>query len=148
MKHLVRSTLYGGKVRRFYESSSGLDEQELQDFCEINLAYLLDDGMRIIVDTYDKCICVDLSFRTINKPSGGVKWIAIKDHVIPFLIRLKSAYNLYDMERFGHTYQIEIDRKPEHENGSYEYCLTIDEVIDESASILKTGTIKHIRFYI
>jgi hypothetical protein len=139
-------------IKKYNESNSEvLDEQEIKDFCEMNLAYLLDDGMRIIVDTlvvlkktYDKCICVDLSFRAI----GGVRWETIKDHVIPFLIRLKSAYNLYDMERYGHTYQIEVDRKPEHENGSYEYCLTIDEVIDESAGILKTGTIKHIRFYI
>ena len=132
-------------LRKYNEdNSAGLTEDDIRDFCEINLAYLLDDGMRIIVDTYDKCICVDLSFRAI----GGVRWETIKDQIIPFLIRLKSVYNLYDMERFGHTYQLEVDRKPEHENGSFEYCLMIDGVIDEKERILETGTIKHIRFYI
>lgn len=142
-------------LRKYNESNSeGLTKQDIQDFCEINLAYLLDDGMKIFVDDHDVektngiSMCVDLSFRTINKPSGGVKWMTIKDHMIPFLTRLKGEYNLYDMNRYGHTYQLEIDRKPEHESGTFEYCLTIDGVIGEKESILETGIIKHIRFYI
>ena len=156
-------------LRGFNESSVGLFKEEIRDFCETNLAYLLDDGMKIFVEDYDVnktngiSVCVDLSFRTVNKPSGGVKWMVIKDHMIPFLTRLKREYNLYDMNSYGHTYQLEVDRKPaktffgfeeilakelQHESGSFEYCLTIDDVIGEKESILETGTIKNIRFYI
>ena len=147
-------------IKKFNEASSdSILKQEIQDFCEINLAYLMDDGMIVYVVRVDledhegktsgiSKMCVDLAFRAINKPSGGVKWMDIKDHMIPFLTRLKAEYNLYDMDRYGHTYQLEVDRKPEHESGSFEYCLTIDGVIGEKESILETGIIKHIRFYI
>jgi hypothetical protein len=136
-------------LRLFNESSSVEEElaNQLKDYCELNLAYLLDDGMRVIVDhglSGDFWVCVDLSFRAI----GGVRWESIKDQVIPFLIRLKSEYNLKSMESFGHFYQLEVDRAAEGESGTFEYCLTIDGVINEKERILETGTIKHIRFYL
>lgn len=138
-------------LRLFNESSSVEEEfvNQLKDYCELNLAYLMDDGMRVIVtwaevDTYNVGVCVDLSFRAI----GGVRWESIKDQIIPFLIRLKSEYHLKDIERYGHFYQLEVDRAAEGESGTLEYCLTVDGVINEKERILETGTIKHIRFYL
>lgn len=139
-------------LRLFNESSSVEEEfvNEVKEFCELNLAYLMDDGMRVIVDhdisgySGDPWVCLDLSFRAI----GGVRWATIKDQIIPFLIRLKSEYHLKDIERFGHFYQLEVDRAAEGESGTFEYCLTIDGVINEKERILETGTIKHIRFYL
>jgi len=95
MRYLVRSTLYGGKVRRFYESSAGLDEQEVQDFCEMNLAYLVDEGLTVFTDEFgfgskQEGIRVILSLKAVDSR----KWIDIKDQVIPFLIRLKDQYEL------------------------------------------------------
>lgn len=136
-------------LRLFNESSSVEEEfvNQLKDYCELNLAYLMDDGMRVIVDhglSGDSWVCVDLSFRAI----GGVRWESIKDQIIPFLIRLKSEYHLKDIERYGHFYQLEVDRAAEGESGTLEYCLTIDGVINEKEKILETGTIKRIRFYL
>lgn len=97
-------------LRRYNESNSeGLTEEDIQDFCEINLAYLLDDGLRVLVGspagsaypTYwgselaepfllSSEYKVTLSFRrVINK-----KWIEIKDQIIPFLTHLRNVYNL------------------------------------------------------
>lgn len=110
MKHLVRSTLYGGKVKRFNES---LDENELRDFCETNLAYLLDEGFDIMIsgnnfsgDSF-KSIKITNPKSLDDREDGAelvarmgyavnyFKWNDIKDHFIPFLTRLLSEYSIY-----------------------------------------------------
>jgi hypothetical protein len=101
MKYLVRSTLYRGKVRRFNES---LDENELLDFCEANLAYLLDEGFDIMIsgnnfsgDSF-KSIKITNPRSLDDREDGTVnyfKWNDIKDHFIPFLTRLLNEYSIY-----------------------------------------------------
>ena len=84
-------------IKSYNESNSaGLTEQDIQDFCEMNLAYLMDDGLRVLVSELAEPFLlsseykVTLSFRrVINK-----KWIEIKDQIIPFLTHLRNAYNL------------------------------------------------------
>lgn len=67
--------------------------EELQDFCETSLVYLTDDDVGIEIDrrkywknTYDYGI------RIILKEEKS--WNDIKDHMIPFLIRLNNRYEL------------------------------------------------------
>jgi hypothetical protein len=58
-------------------------EEELKDFCETNLAYLLDEG-RLLIEKSITLIRVQLSF------DRDKDWDEIKDHMIPFLIRLEQ----------------------------------------------------------
>ena len=87
-------------------------KQELQEFCEINLAYLLDDTVDLYVtnasdwDEYSSWqedlhriqLNITLPFGTLaeyNIPRRSPKkWNEIKDHMIPFLIRLNKEYEV------------------------------------------------------
>jgi hypothetical protein len=127
MKHLVRSTLYGGKVRRFNESLQLKELEDLMDFAKNCLAYLLDEGFELeLVDRYGRepndpsfdqgmlsrhyapeYFWIDLYGPSITQPDeyGAVPndrsytWNQIKDYYIPFLQLLKTRYVLVDHER-------------------------------------------------
>ncbi len=76
-------------LKRFNES---INEYDLKDFCETNLAYLMDDGLKVEPDFYfysSKYRLVKLSWNGHTR-----KWNEIKDHIIPFLHRLRSEYEL------------------------------------------------------
>ena len=75
-------------LRGFNESSGGLTQEEIKDFCETNLAYLMDEGLKVIVDKFGYEVILSL------KDVDNKRWIDIKDQVIPFLIRLKNEYDL------------------------------------------------------
>ena len=93
-------------LKPFNESTDNFKE-ELQEFCELNLAYLLDDE--------------DLEVRLIPVV-GGVRllielnqnpqlWSDIKDHMIPFLTRLSNQYELRPYaNKGGKNVSIEVTR--------------------------------------
>ena len=93
-------------LRTFNENTDNFKE-ELQEFCELNLAYLLDDE--------------DLEVRLIPVV-GGVRllielnqnpqlWSDIKDHMIPFLTRLSNQYELRPYaNKGGKNVSIEVTR--------------------------------------
>ena len=104
MKHLVRSiakkshkvsTLYGVKVKRFNEDNN--TEVDLKDFCETNLAYLLDDNnFELSVDGFDSDSSIDGYLQVDNSQIRlendlGFKWDDIKDYFIPFLMQLDKV---------------------------------------------------------
>ena len=96
MKHLRGFSAMQSLLEQSNESSEGLTEEQIVDFCEINLAYLMDDGLRVLVSELAEPFLlsseykVTLSFRrVINK-----KWIEIKDQIIPFLTHLRNEYDL------------------------------------------------------
>ena len=100
MKHLVQSTLYGVKVKRFNES---LTEQDLQDFCESSLAYLMDEGFTIKI--YGRETQGDRTrgyipqgqfniFLQKNNAKEFFKWDDINDYYIPFLQLLSNRYDI------------------------------------------------------
>ena len=75
-------------LKPFHESQDNFKE-ELQDFCEMNLAYLLDEGTKIeIIDFPDNAL-IEIKLPTTT-------WEKIKDHMIPFLTRLQNKYKLID----------------------------------------------------
>jgi hypothetical protein len=143
-------------LRRFNESSAGLTKEEIKDFCEINLAYLLDDGMDILMDEYNNAyghFYVTLSFRSI----GGTKWVAIKDQVIPFLVRLRdflwsNGEQLVCLNNYGNKtdyYQLQFDMISKEHDGPYEALFGFDEVVDDKVNNLITrDKVKYINFYI
>ena len=55
----------------------------LRDFCEMNLAYLLDDTKFKLTTKYSEiCLATDEEFR----------WDDVKDYFIPFLIHLEKKF--------------------------------------------------------
>ena len=71
-------------LKSFNENSNTFAD-ELKDFCETNLAYLLDDGGSVLI--YHNTIVII----SLEEPK---EWSHIKDHMIPFLTRLTSKYEI------------------------------------------------------
>ena len=100
MKHLVQSTLYGVKVKRFNESLQPVEVDELKDFCETSLAYLLDDGYNVSVSMRDQVKYPDKQHIIVSLGLDGCgqfetfDWNDIKDYYIPFLQMLVRRYEL------------------------------------------------------
>jgi hypothetical protein len=96
-------------LRKIFES---LDINELKDFCESNLIYLIDEGFTVeVIDNTDSSfkkefagVTIRLSKydRTTNSLLGtyiynkDFNWNDIKDYYIPFLIRLSKEYKTFD----------------------------------------------------
>lgn len=96
-------------LRKFNESLENYLDQ-LKDFCESNLVYLLDEGFQLKYETQVmhfpeiktikqdgdaginvKIICPN--YRNSKLPN--THWSDIKDYIIPFLQRLCNEYQLY-----------------------------------------------------
>ncbi len=91
MKHLKTFSLHS-----LFESNEPLSisfAEDLRDFCETSLAYLIDEGMEIQVtksqENYGKVVIYINEPSTIATPKN---WDNIKDHMIPFFTRLKNRY--------------------------------------------------------
>lgn len=82
-------------LRRFNE---GL-KQELKDFCETHLAYLIDEGFRVAISKFegDDYHQIMLGYATDGSGYGNNNrlWSQMKDHVLPFLHFLFKYYELY-----------------------------------------------------
>lgn len=95
-------------LRRFFEaeysSKVGVDRDELREFCEMNLAYLLDNGdFRLDIEYFDDLIGQDLVVIKLVKMvelSPGERmttmyqWQEVKDYVVPFIVQLNKNYKL------------------------------------------------------
>ena len=118
-------------IKKYNESNSeGLTEEVIKDFCEMNLAYLMDDGLRVLVspDYFDLKVIdykVTLSFRLF----ANKRWGQIKDQVIPFLTHLRNGYELVTMDRrlVSPTVRIEIIGL----ESTYSDWFNIDDIISE-----------------
>lgn len=72
--------------------NENVDSFELKDFCENNLAYLLDDGVQVDITNTGPFNGIALFECRIT--SNYKEWSSIKDHMIPFLTRLQNKYNI------------------------------------------------------
>jgi len=114
-------------IKKYNESNSeGLTEEQVQDFCEINLAYLVDDGLKVLVspDYFDLKVIdykVTLSFRLY----ANKRWGQIKDHVIQFLTHLRNEYEL--LAEFGENIRIDMIGSAT----TYPDWFNIDDIISE-----------------
>ena len=77
-------------LQRFNENTDNFKE-ELQDFCESNLAYLLDEAELQVIPSPGGWHELHLIRILLNEPK---RWDEIKDHMIPFLTRLVSKYEI------------------------------------------------------
>jgi hypothetical protein len=79
-------------LKRFNEDMDNheqLFKDELKDFCETNLAYLLDEELevRVLFGAVGYRLLIELN-------QNPQLWSDIKDHMIPFLTRLSNQYEL------------------------------------------------------
>ena len=72
--------------------NENVDSFELKDFCETNLAYLIDEGTE--VDITNTGLFNGIGLYEIRITSNYKEWSSIKDHMIPFLTRLQNKYNI------------------------------------------------------
>jgi hypothetical protein len=92
-------------LKMFKESLNDGERDELKDFCETNLAYLMDEGFEISCDDnqYINLYLPGKSPYGANPNAIRIKdpfdWNDIKDHFIPFLQLLSRRYEL---KNFGH----------------------------------------------
>ena len=134
MKHLVQSTLYGVKVKRFNESLQPDEIDELKDFCEMSLAYLLDDGYNVSLSIRDQVkypvknhVIVSLGLLDEN---GYLlfKWNDVKDYYIPFLQMLVRRYELLS------SYFTDTDYVCFNTQMGFRY-LSLDQVINDRVDL-------------
>ncbi len=84
---------------------------ELKEFCEDNLAYLLDEVAEVNVsdssdwDEYSTVVEDDVKL-TISLYRHPSTWDEIKNHIIPFLIRLDKLN--YELHTFGKLNQYDV----------------------------------------
>jgi hypothetical protein len=89
-------------LKRFNEAIS---QEDLKDFCEMYLAYLLDDGYALDFRESGRITQIDLVMPKYNTPNGSwapggggpvgwMDWDQIKDSFIPFLKMLDREYDV------------------------------------------------------
>jgi hypothetical protein len=119
-------------LKRFNESTSGLDKEEVQEFCENYLAYLLDEGYEIFIKKdRDNSLLFSFTipiggFDSVPEDCDEFKWNEIKDHFIPFLIHLSNNYEINGKAQFTTN---------RTGNDFYKFY-TIQEMIDDEPSEL------------
>jgi hypothetical protein len=96
MRHLKRfSTMYS-LCEQSNESLDKVFKEELKDFCESSLAYLLDDAAQLEVSDWKDWdewkVSNDCKITILINP--GKRWDEIKDQIIPFLTRLRKKYQI------------------------------------------------------
>ena len=101
-------------------------KEELQEFCELNLAYLLDEAELQIVEKPGGYEGLHLIRILLDEAK---KWDDIKDHMIPFLTRLQNQYEITD--------EVYNDN-----NGDIRLYITFDEDDSRSGGSYMTGQVK------
>jgi hypothetical protein len=122
-------------LKRFNESKDNFKE-ELREFCENNLAYLLDEGKLLVDDlfpvqagthqnTRNNLVRVQISFDRYKD------WNDVKDHIIPFLIRLTNKYRVVAKN----TEYIDVYIFTRKVSGGPEAEFKITDLIDDNVEI-------------
>jgi hypothetical protein len=117
-------------LKRYNESVEGSVEVELRDFCETNLAYLIDEGFELSVGRIrpKNLNFFNISILRANSDLSYFKWNSIKDHIIPFLTHLSKRY---EIKGLYNTPPIEIYFR-DGNNSTGDLYLSLDEILDET----------------
>lgn len=102
-------------LKRYNESVEGSVETELRDFCETNLAYLIDEGfdLEITPQQLRKHIEYKIKIVDYDRFKEGERgydqvyhhWDELKDHIIPFLKRLSDEYYIVNRYHLGNRFE-------------------------------------------
>jgi hypothetical protein len=168
-----------GRYLKSFNEANITDEflSGLQDFCEMNLVYLMDDGLQVscvkhpvsredMDTTYLSCVTLRYplapgTFELLVQKD----WNSVKDTIIPFFTRLEREYNVITFDRlpmvtsslFGQginnisQVQFGLRRRvlvnPALSNGGFRKNFTLDDVIGDRLD-LGNNLIVEIRFYV
>lgn len=97
------------KLFEAFDRLSRDQKTELQDYCETNLAYLMDEGFKIrIGQNIDKTIR-NVTIQITKKDSADTSdidredflWEDVKDQFIPFVLRLEKIYDIEKIRFLG-----------------------------------------------
>lgn len=122
------------KVEEGFDRWSRDQKNELTEYCETNLAYLMDEGFKIrigqnlgenTVGKGGKTLVPNPSFHNINicmtkKEREDFFWSEVKDHFIPFVMRIQRKYNIEKIRLLGddtfhyikNDFEQELDSQP------------------------------------
>ena len=115
-------------LKKFNESLQPNEVDELKDFCEMSLVYLLDDGYQVSVSMRDKVKYPDKQHTIVSLGLKGklawrlFDWNDVKDYYIPFLQILVRRYELLDKICCFNT------------EGGFKY-FSLEQVINDDVSI-------------
>ena len=122
-------------LRKFNES---LNKEELQDFCDTYLAYLLDEGYSIEASEigFDESVLI---LRNENRPTNVpmdspellFTWEEVKDQFIPFLHMLSKQYTIRSIKFWVPNKKF--DRGTERPFIDYDYNLPM--VLEDRVSL-------------
>ena len=90
-------------LKKIFENDlySQVDSDELQDFCETYLAYLLDDTsfkIEVVESQGWNSYTIWLGKTLVDRRIQPFKWDDIKDYYIPFVTMLSREYDLNDID--------------------------------------------------
>ena len=107
-------------LKRFNESLTDNEVEELKDFCESSLVYLLDDGYDVYIQRE-----WNVGFHVLfGLPNDNFLWNDVKDYYIPFLQLLSRRYKLGNYGH-GHGHDSEV-----YFQGPVE-CVPVERVIND-----------------
>lgn len=136
MKHLKKFSAIHSLLE---QSNEGLNKEELQDFCDTYLAYLLDEGYSIEASEIGFGEYV-LVLRNENRPTNVpidspellFTWEEVKDQFIPFLHMLSKQYTITRSIKFW-VLNKKFDRGTERPFIDYDYNLPM--VLEDRVSL-------------
>ena len=168
-----------GRYLKSFMEANITDEflSSLQDFCEMNLVYLMDDGLQVSCEKHpvsrEDMDMTYLSAVTLRYPLAPGTWELlvqkdwndIRDQVIPFFTRLNSEYNVITFDQLPiaqssslfkgrvNNSQVQFGCRrrvlvnPALSNGGFRKNFTVDDVIKDRLD-LGNNLIVEIRFYV
>ena len=82
-------------------------KSDLKEFCELNLAYLMDDDYKVMItrrdslpidNTHHKKGLIIHFYRWHQGDREGFNWVEVENHFIPFLQRLSNEYTVVECQ--------------------------------------------------
>jgi hypothetical protein len=114
-------------MRHLKPFNESINKDDMQEFCEMNLAYLMDEGLQVSTDQQYKyrelITSVELSF-----PEETL-WLQIKDHIMPFLHRISNGYTLDPIHKYlKDTNKLFEVQMPNGTNAFSKYNMSYDQL--------------------
>jgi hypothetical protein len=136
MKHLKKFSAMHSLLE---QSNESLNKEELQDFCDTYLAYLLDEGYSIVASEigFGEYVLVlrngkRLDNVPIDSPELLFPWEEVNDQFIPFLHMLSKQYTIIGSIEFW-SLNKKFDRGTERPFIKYDYSLSM--VLEDRVSL-------------
>ena len=140
-------------LKRFNEGLQLKETEELMDFAENCLAFLLDEGFQLeLVDRYGRnpndpsfeedteYYWIDLYGPTNDEDNTrNFSWEEVKDYYIPFISLIKNRYKLVDNEREykGDLVYFKVQTGRRFDEHSF-FNFTVEEIMNDNVTIPKS----------